>query len=127
MIILAMFWDFRLGAWGGLVSFSGVLSIVISGVGDFSHEISSDSFLEIKISSKIQKFVFNCLINPCTVYHFTQFCLKRKSKIYNNFEKYMYKEKSPNWILKTFTYKEIKIDIDTSPKKAAEEKIVQHT
>ena len=39
----------------------------------------------------------------------------------------MYKEKSPNWILKTFTYKEIKIDIDTSPKKAAEEKIVQHT
>ena len=41
--------------------------------------------------------------------------LSQKKVQNNNFEKNMYKEKSPNWILKTFTYKEIKIDIDTLP------------
>ena len=87
-LILAIFWDFRLGATGLINSFSGVVSIVISGVGDFSQEISSVSFLEIKISSKIQKIVFNCLISSCTVCHFTQFCLIRlKIQNNNNFEK----------------------------------------
>ena len=86
-LILAIFWDFRLGATGLINSFSGVVSIVISGVGDFSQEISSVSFLEIKISSKIQKIVFNCLISSCTVCHFTQFCLNRLKIQNNNFEK----------------------------------------